>query len=190
MPSAHTTAEVERVASEYLGEDVEAIDRDELIARLNRGDAVLIDVRPQEEFAGDEGDVGLGASEDLQNQFIYLWNNHVGRIGQQIGRVPGATARCTPRRGAGTVSCRAKARIRTLPGDPTIALAGACRYTITDAYQLRWRQHMRMLVSWGRCPGRYGKRLAGRPCHTRLTWPTGTDLTPRDYGALGVHFTN
>jgi rhodanese-related sulfurtransferase len=51
MPSAHTTAEVERVASEYLGEDVEALDRDELIARLNRGDAVLIDVRPQEEFA-------------------------------------------------------------------------------------------------------------------------------------------
>jgi rhodanese-related sulfurtransferase/DNA-binding transcriptional ArsR family regulator len=44
-------AEVERAASEYQGEDVEAIDRDELIARLNRGDAVLIDVRPQEEFA-------------------------------------------------------------------------------------------------------------------------------------------
>jgi rhodanese-related sulfurtransferase/predicted transcriptional regulator len=44
-------AEVERAASEYLGEDVEAIDRDELIARLSRGDAVLIDVRPQEEFA-------------------------------------------------------------------------------------------------------------------------------------------
>jgi rhodanese-related sulfurtransferase/predicted transcriptional regulator len=44
-------AEVERAASEYLGQDVEAIDRDELVARLNRGDAVLIDVRPQEEFA-------------------------------------------------------------------------------------------------------------------------------------------
>jgi rhodanese-related sulfurtransferase len=44
-------AEVERAASEYLGEDVEAIDRDELVARLSRGDAVLIDVRPQEEFA-------------------------------------------------------------------------------------------------------------------------------------------
>jgi rhodanese-related sulfurtransferase len=44
-------AEVERAASEYLGEDVEAIDRDELIARLSRGDAVLIDVRPEEEFA-------------------------------------------------------------------------------------------------------------------------------------------
>src|SRR5512133_413781 len=44
-------AEVERAASDYLGHDVEAIDRDELIARLSRGDAVLIDVRPQEEFA-------------------------------------------------------------------------------------------------------------------------------------------
>jgi rhodanese-related sulfurtransferase/predicted transcriptional regulator len=44
-------AEVERAASDYLGEDVEAINRDELIARLSRGDAVLIDVRPPEEFA-------------------------------------------------------------------------------------------------------------------------------------------
>jgi DNA-binding transcriptional ArsR family regulator len=51
-------AEVERAASEYLGEDVEAIDRDELIARLSRGDAVLIDVRPQEEFAAGHIDGG------------------------------------------------------------------------------------------------------------------------------------
>src|SRR4051794_7688911 len=44
-------AEVERAAREYLGEDVEAIGRDELVARLRRGDVVLVDVRPQEEFA-------------------------------------------------------------------------------------------------------------------------------------------
>src|SRR5919201_1113958 len=44
-------AEVERAAREYLGEDVEAIGRDELIERLRRGDVVLVDVRPEEEFA-------------------------------------------------------------------------------------------------------------------------------------------
>ena len=44
-------AEVERAARDYLGEDVEAIGRDELIARLARGDVVLVDVRPPEEFA-------------------------------------------------------------------------------------------------------------------------------------------
>jgi rhodanese-related sulfurtransferase/predicted transcriptional regulator len=44
-------AEVERAARDYLGEDVEAIDRDELIARLGRGEIVLIDVRPPEEYA-------------------------------------------------------------------------------------------------------------------------------------------
>src|SRR3954467_2764037 len=43
--------EVERAARDYLGADVEAIDRDELIARLARGDVVLVDVRPREEFA-------------------------------------------------------------------------------------------------------------------------------------------
>lgn len=44
-------AEVERSARDYLGEDVEAIGREELIARLDRCDVVLIDVRPEEEFA-------------------------------------------------------------------------------------------------------------------------------------------
>ena len=49
--SAARLAEVERAAREYLGEDVEAIGREELIARLHRGDVVLVDVRPVEEFA-------------------------------------------------------------------------------------------------------------------------------------------
>jgi len=43
-------AEVERAAREYLGEDVEVIGGDELLARLDRGDVVLVDVRPSEEF--------------------------------------------------------------------------------------------------------------------------------------------
>jgi rhodanese-related sulfurtransferase/predicted transcriptional regulator len=44
-------AEVERAARDYLGEDVEAIGREELLTRLGRGDVVLVDVRPEEEFA-------------------------------------------------------------------------------------------------------------------------------------------
>jgi 3-mercaptopyruvate sulfurtransferase SseA len=43
-------AEVERAARDYLGEDVETIGRDELIARLARGEVVVVDVRPREEF--------------------------------------------------------------------------------------------------------------------------------------------
>jgi rhodanese-related sulfurtransferase len=43
-------AEVERAAREYLGEDVDAIGRDELIARMRSGDVILVDVRPREEF--------------------------------------------------------------------------------------------------------------------------------------------
>ena len=49
--SAARLAEVERAARDYLGEDVEAIGADELVARLRRRDVVLIDVRPAEEFA-------------------------------------------------------------------------------------------------------------------------------------------
>jgi len=43
-------AEVERAARDYLGDEVETIDRTELIERLHRGDVVLVDVRPAEEF--------------------------------------------------------------------------------------------------------------------------------------------
>jgi rhodanese-related sulfurtransferase len=48
--SATRLAEVQRAAREYLGDEVEAIGRDELISRLARGDVVLVDVRPAEEF--------------------------------------------------------------------------------------------------------------------------------------------
>jgi rhodanese-related sulfurtransferase/DNA-binding HxlR family transcriptional regulator len=48
--SATRLAEVQRAARAYLGDEVEAIGRDELVARLARGDVVLVDVRPTEEF--------------------------------------------------------------------------------------------------------------------------------------------
>jgi rhodanese-related sulfurtransferase/predicted transcriptional regulator len=48
--SAARLAEVEQAARDYLGEDVDVIDRDELIARLRKGDIVLVDVRSPEEF--------------------------------------------------------------------------------------------------------------------------------------------
>src|SRR3954470_14391460 len=49
--SAARLAEVERAARDYVGDDVEVVGRDELVARLKRGDAVLVDVRPAEEYA-------------------------------------------------------------------------------------------------------------------------------------------
>jgi rhodanese-related sulfurtransferase/DNA-binding HxlR family transcriptional regulator len=49
--SAARLAEVERAATDYLGEEVERIGRSELLARLAEGDVVLVDVRPAEEYA-------------------------------------------------------------------------------------------------------------------------------------------
>jgi rhodanese-related sulfurtransferase/DNA-binding HxlR family transcriptional regulator len=43
-------AEVERAAQQYLGAEVETIERAELLERLRRGEVVLVDVRPVEEF--------------------------------------------------------------------------------------------------------------------------------------------
>jgi rhodanese-related sulfurtransferase/biotin operon repressor len=48
--SAARVAEVERAAREYLGEDVDSIGREDLLARLARRDVVLVDVRPEAEY--------------------------------------------------------------------------------------------------------------------------------------------
>jgi rhodanese-related sulfurtransferase len=44
-------AEVERAVNSYLGDEVDRIGREELLERLRRGDVVLVDVRPPEEFS-------------------------------------------------------------------------------------------------------------------------------------------
>jgi DNA-binding transcriptional ArsR family regulator len=48
--SAERLAEVERSARDYLGAEVEGIDREELLKRMRRRDVVLVDVRPTDEF--------------------------------------------------------------------------------------------------------------------------------------------
>ena len=57
--SATRVAEVERAARNYLGDEVEAISRDELLKRLRRNEVVLVDVRPAEEFAAGHIDGAL-----------------------------------------------------------------------------------------------------------------------------------
>src|ERR671929_1447893 len=72
-------AEVERAARDYLGEDVDAIGRDELVERLRRGDVVLIDVRPAEEF--DAGHIEGARSiplDELQDRLAELPPDHEG----------------------------------------------------------------------------------------------------------------
>jgi rhodanese-related sulfurtransferase/predicted transcriptional regulator len=48
--AAERLAEVERAARDYLGEEVEGIDRDELLQRMRRRDVTVVDVRPEDEF--------------------------------------------------------------------------------------------------------------------------------------------
>jgi rhodanese-related sulfurtransferase/predicted transcriptional regulator len=75
--SAARLAEVERAARDYLGEEVEAIGREELIDRLGRGDVVLVDVRPAEEFAAGhiEGARSIPLDE-LEQRLAELPDDH------------------------------------------------------------------------------------------------------------------
>lgn len=65
--------DVERAARDYLGEEVEAIGRDELIAKLRGGDVVLVDVRPSEEYeAGHIEGARSIPIEELQSRLAEL----------------------------------------------------------------------------------------------------------------------
>lgn len=47
---ASRLGDAERAAARYLGDPVEAVSREELMARVRAGDAVVVDLRPAEEF--------------------------------------------------------------------------------------------------------------------------------------------
>jgi rhodanese-related sulfurtransferase/predicted transcriptional regulator len=66
--SATRLAEVERAARNYLGDEVEAISRDELRKRLRRNDVVLVDVRPAGEFDAGHIDGALSIPLDELDQ--------------------------------------------------------------------------------------------------------------------------
>jgi rhodanese-related sulfurtransferase len=66
-------AGVERAARDYLGEDVDAIGRDQLIARLRRGEIVLVDVRPAQEYAAGHIDGARSIPiEELEDRLAEL----------------------------------------------------------------------------------------------------------------------
>jgi rhodanese-related sulfurtransferase len=71
--SATLLADVERAARDYLGGDVEVIGREELLERLERGDVVLVDVRPaQEHAAGHIEGARSVPLEDLERRLAEL----------------------------------------------------------------------------------------------------------------------
>ena len=66
-------AEVERAAREYLGDDVDAIGREELIARMRSGEVVLLDVRPAEEYEAGHIDGARSVPlEELEDRLAEL----------------------------------------------------------------------------------------------------------------------
>jgi rhodanese-related sulfurtransferase len=71
--SVKQLAGVERAARDYLGEEVDAIGRDELVARLRQRDVVLVDVRPAEEYeAGHINGARSIPIEELQERLAEL----------------------------------------------------------------------------------------------------------------------
>lgn len=71
--SATRLAEVERAARNYLGPDVEAISREQLLPRLGSKHVVLVDVRPTEEFDAGHIDGALSIPlEELDERLAEL----------------------------------------------------------------------------------------------------------------------
>jgi DNA-binding transcriptional ArsR family regulator len=71
--AAERVGGVERAARDYLGDEVEAIGREELLARIEHGDVVVVDVRPRIEF--DAGHIQGARSiplEELERRLAEL----------------------------------------------------------------------------------------------------------------------
>jgi hypothetical protein len=130
-------------------------------------------------FGATDGQVGIQAEDSLQSEFTYLHNAFVKHRGDEIGRLPGAKAHCTPASGQARVICTASARMRLIVGQPTITLRGSRFYerrTVKGRHRLHWEQAMRVRVHWTRCPRVINRARADKPCDTRLILHTGDTL--------------
>jgi rhodanese-related sulfurtransferase/DNA-binding transcriptional ArsR family regulator len=72
----HNVAEVQQIVASYFGsrDSLEPVSREELVSRLQEGDVVLLDVRPEDEFAAGHVPGAL--------------NLPLGRLSESIGALP------------------------------------------------------------------------------------------------------
>ena len=95
--AAARVGEVERAARDYLGDEVEAIGREELVSRLGSGEVVVVDVRPRVEFAA--GHIQGARSVPLDELEARLAELPDGRRGGRL--LPWARTASTPTRRSG-----------------------------------------------------------------------------------------
>jgi rhodanese-related sulfurtransferase/DNA-binding HxlR family transcriptional regulator len=64
--------EVEALAADYLGDrqDIDTVDRDEVLRRLRTGDLVIIDVRPEAEYAAGHLPGAISVPPDQLDEFV------------------------------------------------------------------------------------------------------------------------
>jgi ArsR family transcriptional regulator len=111
-------AELEQVAREYLAgrDELEAIDRTELVRRLRAGTVTLLDVRPAEEF--EQGHIA-------------------GAISVPLDRLPGYVKRA-PRRGLIVAYCRGPYCVYALQAVATLRERGLQAMRFEDGVS-EWR---------------------------------------------------
>jgi hypothetical protein len=146
-------------------------------------------------FSGRDGNIGSYAGDDVESQFRYVYNNFTDRERDEILNHPSWSGVCTPKSGTVIVSCRGRSRIGTIVGRPAMTIRGRRIYEthrgkgvlVGDrGVLLRWRQSMRVVVRWRRCPRPIDARRAScdAACTVALTWRTGQFLSQRLANAL------
>jgi len=146
-------------------------------------------------FSGRDGNVGSYAGNDLESQFRYVYNNFTDRERDELDDHPSWTGVCTPKSGTVIVRCHGRGRIGSIVGRPTVTIRGSRIYEThrgagsllgDRGVVLRWRQAMRVVVRWRRCPRPIDAARARRraACKVALTWRTGQFLPQRLANAL------
>lgn len=108
VAAAHL-AEIDRARDAYLGDDVDEVTRDELLRRLEAGEATLIDVRPGEEYTAGHipGAVSLP----------------IGELADRLGELPAGTTIVAYCRGAYCVMAHEAVRALTAKGLRAVRLS-------------------------------------------------------------------
>jgi hypothetical protein len=131
-------------------------------------------------FDASDGNVGLQAQDSLLAEFRFLYNAFVSRK-RALFDVPGATAKCSPKKGFAYVTCSPRARINVIIGDPLVTVRGSRTYRFGPrrgggSKWLTWEQAMRVRVRWRKCPSRVNLSRRGQSCEYRTLLRTGDSL--------------
>lgn len=138
-------------------------------------------------FSPADGAIGREAIEELRQQADWLNGRRAARRARNSVRPQQLSCRL---RYSTRLACKIRARMPDIAGKPMLILRGdvelnlpGTRYSTSP--KPLWLWSMQGSLSYRRCPTarEVPRKLRGKPCHHRVRWSGGKDLSEARFGA-------